>query len=106
MVSKDNPSNLGTGRNRHLKRITLYLIGNRTKNRQADPTVVRSRRDNQGGPSSGLLMTRLRIEGDPDHVTAVRYVLEGHLPNFPSNRRTEIRLAVEVFLGHFGEKLL
>src|SRR5262249_6478823 len=55
--------------------VALPPSGDRTEQRQADKPVVRSRRKHQGRSAAGLLVAGLRVEIQPNGVSAVRGVI-------------------------------
>jgi len=58
-------------RDENLKRITFDLIRDGTQDSQSNLAIVGTRRENNCRPASGLSMASLRIQGNPDSITAM-----------------------------------
>src|SRR5437773_5019919 len=58
-------------------------------------------RNDQSGAPSFLLVSSLRIEINPHHVSAVRHVAR-HLPDFATDRPAEIDLSMSIGRRHFS----
>ena len=61
VVGQHNPGNLAAWRQRDFERIALHLTRNRARDGEARLRVVGARREDQGGTTAALLVTRLRI---------------------------------------------
>src|ERR1043166_2886043 len=57
---------------------TFDLACHRAQDGQSNFAVVRKRRQHERGAPPGLLVSRLRIEGDPDRIATGRNVVPGH----------------------------
>jgi hypothetical protein len=81
VVGENSPSNSAPWRQKHFERIAFDLTRDRTRDRQPRPRVVCTRRDDQGWTPAALLVSRLRIEGEPDEIPGIGDVPAGyHVP--------------------------
>ena len=71
LVREDDAGDTEPIRDGYLEGISLDLTGDRAQQRKADLTVVRGRRQHDGGPASGLLPAGLRVEVNPDRIPAI-----------------------------------
>ncbi len=66
LIGQDDALHGQIRRKHHFEGIALLPARNRKYQREADQSVVRGGRNNQRRPSPRLLVTRLRIEVNPD----------------------------------------
>jgi len=78
VVGENNPANPAPGRQKHLEWIALDVTRDWTRDRQPSLRVVRTRRQDQGWAPAALLMSRLRIERQPDEIPCIGYILAGY----------------------------
>ena len=75
----------------HFEAIALFARRHRDAEKQASETIIGGRRENERGPMTGLFMTRLRVELDPDDVTSFRHpAARYHQISFPTGRPKSI----------------
>ena len=71
LIGEHYPRDDKPSRKRHLERVALDLIGDRTDEGKADLTVVACRGKNDRGTLPGLFMSGLGVEVEPDEITPV-----------------------------------
>lgn len=105
LIGEDDALNGEVGRKRDLERISLGSTRDRAEQPEPDLPVVGPGRDDDGGPTTGLLVARLRVQSDPDDVTAVRNVGASQLPDFPARSRAHLHLGMTIPLRNFLQQL-
>jgi hypothetical protein len=101
MICQDDASDRQTTRDADFRRIAFHLAGDGAEDYQSSISVVGIGGENDGGTTTCLLVSSLRIEGDLDDIAALRNV-GGHLPHFLSHCRTRVHLGVEIVLRDLG----
>jgi hypothetical protein len=96
LVRQHHALNLDAWRKHYLEWVALTVRTNRTQQGKTDATIVGRRRDDERWPLASLLMTRLRIELQPHHVTPLWDVALGHLPDLPTDGPSATDLAVTI----------
>src|SRR5689334_7029999 len=84
VVSENHTADGAAGGQGDLERIAFHLARYRTGDRQTGFGVVRARRDDERRPTPTLLVTGLRIEGQPDQIAGVRDVPSGYHTSSPA----------------------
>ena len=106
LIGDNDAAELKSGRNGHFEGITFYMARHWAKNCKSDFPVVGRRRENNGRSSSSLFMASLRIEGDPDSITACRNVPTGHYQISRPADGTKSTSAWRFFLFTFASSCL
>ncbi len=101
MICQDDASDRQTGGDADFKRIAFHLAGDGAQEYKSSFSVVGTWGENDGGTTTCLLVSSLRIKGDPDDIAALRDV-GGHLPHFRTYSRTKVDLGVEIVLRDLG----
>ncbi len=74
MIRQDDARDARTFRQGDLEGIAFRLISNRANQRQARTAVISRRRQNERGTAPRLFMAGLRIEREPEKVSAFWHV--------------------------------
>src|SRR5947209_5374639 len=68
-IGENNAGNPAARRQRYFERVALHVTGNRAGDGEARFRVVGFWREDQGWTPAALLVTSLRIKGQPDQIS-------------------------------------
>jgi len=88
----------------HFKGIAFNLRRDRTEKRQSNFSIVASWRKSDGGTSSCLFASVLRLKIKPDQIAAIRDKAR-HLPDLASSRRSRLNFRMDILSGHPFEQV-
>ena len=106
LVGENDPLDGEILRKCNLERVSLCATRDRAEQAKADLSIVRTRRDDDGGTAPGLLVSQLGVESDPHDVAAVRNVGSRQLPGFPARQRARVHLGMAIPLRNFLQQLV
>lgn len=84
MIGEYDSRNLSAWRQGNLERVALHVTRNRARNSQTSFCVVATRREDEGRTPPALLVTGLRIEGQPDEIASVWHVRASYHTSSPT----------------------
>lgn len=78
LIGEDDAAQFPVLRQQDLEGIALYFRGDRTGEKESGLAVVGLRRNDERGPAACLFVSGLRVEAEPDDVSAARNVVPHH----------------------------